>query len=160
MTVRITWDVAPAERPLADGDAVAAAAAALGLGGRPGLDVDVIFVDDATLAGLHARFLGDSAPTDVLAFDLSAAGESQDAPEPTERGPAGEIYVSVDCAQRVAPERGVAVARELALYVVHGALHLCGFDDREEADRSAMREAESRVLDTLGYGPDSAPHDA
>lgn len=147
MTVDVAWDVAA--RPLSDDDARAAVEAALAHGGRPGLEVGVVFVDDPTLAALHARFLDDPTPTDVIAFDLGAEGP----------GPAAELYASVDCAQRVAAERGVSAARELALYLVHGALHLCGLDDHDEGERAAMRAAERAVLGGLGYPPDDAPHD-
>lgn len=117
--------------------------AALAFGGRAGLAVAVIFVDDAFLCALHERFLGDPSATDVITFDL---GESD-----TDDGVACEIYVSVDCARRVAQRRGEPVERELALYLAHGALHLCGFDDHERGDRRRMRAAEAHVLRALGY---------
>ncbi len=123
--------------------------AALRRGGRGGLDVDVIVVSDETLARLHGRFLGDDSNTDVMAFDLGGEDE----------GPQGEIYVSLDRANARAVARGVALARELALYAVHGALHLCGLDDHADDDRRKMRELERSVLDELGYLPDDAPHD-
>ena len=111
--------------------------------------IDVVMVDDPTLAALHARFLGDPTPTDVMAFDLGHEGG----------GPEGEIYVSLDRARAVAAARGADVARELALYLVHGALHLCGFDDHAEAERERMRAAETSVLDGLGYAREALPHD-
>jgi len=58
----------------------------------------------------------------------------------------------------VAAARGVAFERELCLYIVHGALHLCGFDDHSSAARKRMRRAESQIMDELGYAPDSGPH--
>jgi len=136
------------ERVAGDAAIRAAAEAALAHGGRPGLGVDVILVSDRALAALHAQFLGDPSPTDVIAFDLGAEGES----------PAAEIYVSVDCARRVARARGVSAERELLLYVVHGALHLCGYDDHADAERKRMRAAEARVLHALGQPPDPGPH--
>lgn len=137
-----------AERVAGDAAIRAAAAAALAHGGRPGLAVDVILVSDRALAALHAQFLGDASPTDVMAFDLGSEAE----------GPGAEIYVSVDCARRVARARGVTAERELLLYVVHGALHLCGFDDHADAERRRMRAAEARVLGALGLPPDPGPH--
>ena len=116
--------------------------------GRRRSSVDVVLVDDRTLARLHARFLGDPSPTDVIAFDLS--GE--------EGGVEAEIYASHECARRVAAARGVAIERELCLYIVHGALHLCGFDDRTKRARERMRRAEALVLDALGYAEDRGPH--
>ena len=87
--------------------------------------------------------------TDVMSFDL---GDD-------ENGPAGELYVSVDRARAVAAERGVSLERELTLYVVHGALHLCGFDDHEESERERMRGAEREVMERLGFPPDDLPHE-
>ena len=55
--------------------------------------------------------------------------------------------------------RGASAARETALYLVHGALHLLGHDDHDDADRERMRGAESAVLDRLGYARDPLPHD-
>jgi len=136
--VGVAWAVRA--RPLSDREVRAAVRAALAHGRRDGLEVEVALVSDARLAGIHARFLGDPAPTDVISFDLEGA----------EGGPAGEIYVSVDRAVRVARERGEEVASELRLYLVHGALHLCGFDDRTAAERRRMRAAEASVLRALG----------
>jgi probable rRNA maturation factor len=117
----------------------AAAEAALAHGGRPGLALSVVFVDDAEITRLHGDWFDDPTPTDVISFDL---GED-------EPGPAGELYVSVERARDEARARDLPLERELALYVVHGALHLCGFDDREEGDRRRMRAAEARVLARL-----------
>jgi len=147
VTVRVTRTVE--ESSLADAEVERAVEAALAHGGRAGLAVDVGFVDDPQLAELHLRFLGDGSPTDVMAFDLGEEGG----------GPAAEVYVSVDCARRVARRRGVDVARELALYLVHGTLHLCGYDDHEPAARASMRAAEAELLQSLGYAPDVLPHD-
>jgi len=122
--------------------------AALAHGGRGGLAVDLVLVSDRRLAALHAQFLGDPSPTDVLAFELEDDGT----------GPAAEIYVSLDCAWRTARERGVAPERELALYIVHGALHLCGHDDHAVRARARMRRAERTVLRALGYADDTKPH--
>ena len=58
----------------------------------------------------------------------------------------------------VAEERGVRWQRELVLYVVHGVLHLCGFDDHSDEDSHAMRVAERAVMDALDYEVDDAPH--
>jgi probable rRNA maturation factor len=138
------------ESELLDDAAVAAAVrAALSHGGRAGLRVGVVLVDDPTLALLHEQWLGDPSPTDVLSFDLFDG-------DPDEPGPQGEIYVSVDCARRVARELGADPSRELALYLVHGALHLCGHDDHEPSGRARMRAAEAEVLAELGYAPGPA----
>jgi probable rRNA maturation factor len=117
-------------------------AAALGHGRRPGLEVDVVFVRDRVLARLHARHLDDPRPTDVMAFALGSGGA----------GPEAELYVSVERARIEARRRRAAPDRELALYVVHGCLHMCGFDDDTPRARARMRKAERAVLEELGYG--------
>ena len=96
--------------------------------------VVVAIVDDATIAELHERFLDVPGPTDVLSF------------------PHGEIVVSADTAAREGHARGLAPIDELVLYVVHGALHLAGHDDRNDKDRKKMRAAERRILKQLGLG--------
>lgn len=135
-------------RELSDAAVRRAVRAALDHGGRPELAVDVVLVGDRALAKLHARFLDDPTPTDVIAFEL---GDD-------DGGPDAEIYASVDCARARAKERGVAAARELALYLVHGALHLCGHDDHASRARARMRAAELRVMRALGYPDDPLPH--
>ena len=115
--IEIEW-LTP-ERPLADDRVRAAVQAALEHGGRGECGLSVVFVGDEQLAEMHAEWLDDPTQTDVITFDLGDSGA----------GPAGELYVSVDCALRLAPTRPVSVERELALYLVHGALHLCGYDD-------------------------------
>jgi probable rRNA maturation factor len=139
--VRVAWQAGPAL--VADVQLVAAVEAALAHGGRAGLEIDLVLVDDAFLAELHGQWLGDRAPTDVISFDL---GEDP-------AGPAGEVYASVDCARRVAQEQGHDPGRELVLYVIHGVLHLCGYDDHEPGERRAMRRAEREVQVALGLDP-------
>lgn len=145
--VLVDWQVEP--DLLDEGAIMAAVRAALALGGRAGLRVGVVLVDDQSLCELHEQWLGDPSPTDVISFDLSGD-------EPDDGGPQAELYVSVDCARRVAAELGGDPARELALYLVHGSLHLCGHDDHEPDQRAAMRAAESQVLAGLGYAPGPA----
>jgi probable rRNA maturation factor len=146
MGVEITWTTKA--QPLTDAQVTRAVETALEHGGRSGASIEVAFVDDATLAELHGRFLDDHSSTDVMSFDLGDEGG----------GPAGEVYVSVDRAEVVAGRRGQSWERELTLYLVHGVLHLCGFDDLEEEDRPAMRGAEVAVLETLGLPPDGLDH--
>ena len=138
--IRLCWSVR-GPRLLSAARVRAAARAALEHGGRADIPLAIVFVSDAALARLHARWLGDPSPTDVMAFDLGTEGT----------GPAGEIYVSVERARAEARRRRMRPERELTLYVVHGCLHLCGFDDRSEGDRALMRAAERTVLARTGY---------
>jgi probable rRNA maturation factor len=144
----VAWCI-EGERPLADGAVERAVRAALRHGERALVELSVVFVTDPVLAEMHAKHLGDSSETDVISFDL---GEDT-------VGPAGELYISVDRARAVAGLRGSSLERELLLYVVHGALHLCGYDDHEDDERERMRTAERHVMGELGFPPDGLPHD-
>jgi probable rRNA maturation factor len=104
----------------------------------PDGEISIAFLTDDALARIHAEFLGDASPTDVITFPA----------DPTS-GLAGEICVSVDQAAMQAARRGIAFARELTLYLVHGWLHLCGYDDHSETDRRTMRRMERRLLFAL-----------
>jgi len=101
-------------------------------------ELSVAFVDDATIAQVHADFMGDATPTDVITFPANAEMES-----------AGEIIVSVDHALSRSAELDEPFSRELSLYLIHGWLHLAGYDDRNAADRNAMRQAEQAALTLL-----------
>ncbi|MFB3065191.1 MAG: rRNA maturation RNase YbeY [Planctomycetota bacterium] len=100
----------------------------------PRRHVVVALVDDKVIAKLHREFLGKPGATDVLSF------------------PDGQIVVSAQTAAREAAARDVRARDELLLYVVHGALHLKGYDDRSPAQRKRMRAAERRCLRKLGLG--------
>ena len=65
--------------------------------------------------------------------------------------------VSVDTASRISPEYGWSTDEELVLYVVHGVLHLVGYDDRSDEDRYQMRERERFYLTELGLSPGDRP---
>ncbi len=101
-------------------------------------ELSLAFLSDSELASIHADFLGDSTPTDVITFP----GEASD-------GLVGEICVSVERAEMEALARNELFERELTLYLVHGWLHLVGFDDVEDADRLLMREAEQESMGAI-----------
>jgi probable rRNA maturation factor len=104
-------------------------------GGCPPGELSVALLTDAALAGLHGRYLADPSKTDVITF----AGNPV-------HGQAGEICVSVDAARRQAGRAAARLSREIALYVVHGWLHLAGYDDLRPEAKRAMRRAERRAL--------------
>jgi probable rRNA maturation factor len=101
---------------------------------RLDLRVSLLLTDDAEIARVHGEYLDDPTPTDVISFDLD--GEA-------------EIVVSVETAERTANSHGHDLAAEVALYVVHGLLHVCGFDDIAPRDRVRMRAAERAVMQRL-----------
>ncbi len=95
----------------------------------PGLEeVEVSLVDDATIARVHGEFLGDATPTDVITFAH------------------GEILISTETARRQAAEYGEAPGRELALYLIHGLLHLNGHEDESEAGFAEMQRLQEGIL--------------
>jgi probable rRNA maturation factor len=142
LSVTVAWARGlKGKSPVGEREIEAAVEAALEHGGESQMSISVAIVGDAEIARLHGRWFDDPTPTDVISFDLRGDGGD---------GPMGELYVSLECALRVARERGLDEAREVLLYAVHGALHLCGFDDVAPRDRAAMRRAEARVLSKLG----------
>lgn len=111
-----------------------------------GAVVSLVLVDDAHIAELNERFLNHVGPTDVITFDLRES-EVEGA-----NGVDGEIIISTDTAAREALARGHEVDKELALYAVHGVLHLLGHDDADDADAAAMHVMEDEILTSLGMG--------
>jgi probable rRNA maturation factor len=105
--------------------------------GQPGAEVHVALVDDAAMRRLHGQYLGQSTPTDVMAFELDGPG-----PVPL----LGEVVVSAQTAARHARRLRVPVALEMDLLVVHGLLHLMGYDDGEAAAARRMHERARQIL--------------
>jgi probable rRNA maturation factor len=146
--------------------------AALAAGGAPSPgSVGLVLADDAELARLNAAHLGKEGPTDVLAFPLLPPAAFPPHPagrRPGVGGPAeppfrlppgvrpslGDVVVSVEraIAQAEGGRGGQAgstrwdAADELRLLVVHGGLHLCGWDHAEPEEEAAMRDLERRLL--------------
>ncbi len=85
--------------------------------------------------------MGDPRPTDVLTFDLRDDGDAE--------AIEGEVVVSVETARREAVHRRLPEAAEILRYVIHGTLHLVGYDDATPARRRRMRAREDSVLKEL-----------
>ena len=92
-------------------------------------EIEVSIVSDDEIARVHADFLGDPAPTDVITFHH------------------GEIIVSADTAARQGAEHDQDIDRELALYVIHGLLHLAGWNDEDTAEQKQMHALQEEILD-------------
>jgi probable rRNA maturation factor len=95
--------------------------------GRPGVELSVSFVDEEEMAMLRGHYLGEEGPTDVLAFEQDPAGEV-----------VGDVVICPAYAARAAEGRRRLLAAELRLLLVHGVLHLLGYDHDDEARRAAM----------------------
>ncbi len=104
-------------------------------------EISLAFVDNATIHRLNKQFLNHDEPTDVLSFPLSQGKRL-----------GGELVIGAEVALTQANERGHEVQAELALYVIHGLLHLCGFDDHAAEDVAALRARERHYLRQLGFG--------
>jgi probable rRNA maturation factor len=111
--------------------------------------ISLAFVDDTTSARINMQFLQHEGPTDVITFPMSGKGAKK---------LEGELVIGTEVAVREAQERGHDVHTELSLYVIHGLLHLCGFDDRTAKDSKAMRRKEREYLKLLKL-PDIADED-
>ncbi|MDQ7858989.1 MAG: rRNA maturation RNase YbeY [Armatimonadota bacterium] len=109
-------------------------------------ELEVALVDDVTIATANRRFLGHRGPTDVLTFPAGGARAG---------GLLGEVVVSVDRARAQAREAGWRLRDEVALLVVHGVLHLAGYDDRTRAGARRMRVAQARILEHLRRGAET-----
>jgi probable rRNA maturation factor len=91
-------------------------------------EVFVWLVSDRRIAQLHSKFMRQTGPTDVLTFQH------------------GEIFISIETAKRHARRFGNSLGRELRLYIVHGLLHLHGFDDRTQIGARRMKKAQAKIL--------------
>src|SRR6266478_4340582 len=142
VSVAVPQEIVPMDR----GKMREAAKAVLAGEGVGDAEISLAFVDNPTIHRLNQRYLQHDEPTDVLSFPLS---------EPNAKRLAGELVIGVEVAQAQARERGHDVQQELALYVIHGLLHLCGYDDKTDEAARAMRERERHYLAELGL-PDIA----
>ena len=107
-------------------------------------DLTVVLTDDAQLHELNQDYLGIDAPTDVLSFPASETD-----PE-TARRYLGDILISFPRAEEQARAAGHALEAEAQLLVVHGTLHLLGYDHAEAEEKARMWKAQAEILERLG----------
>ncbi len=103
--------------------------------------LSIAFVDNEEIKRLNERFLGSNEVTDVIAFPLNNKEDIL----------SGEIVVSVETAVEVANRKKSSVEGEIILYLVHGILHLLGYNDNNKKNATIMHEKESEILAFLGY---------
>jgi len=109
-------------------------------------DLSIVLTDNEHLQELNLNFLRIDAPTDVLSFPASETD-----PETGTRY-IGDIIISVPRAQSQAEAAGHPLESEIQLLVVHGVLHLLGYDHAEPEEKSRMWQAQAEILDSLGLG--------
>ena len=105
--------------------------------------ISLAVVADPAIHALNKQYLDHDYPTDVLSFVLEDSDELLE----------GEVVVSIDTAERQAKEYAWSAEEELILYVIHGMLHLVGYDDHSDEDRGEMRRLEEQYLKSLGIVP-------
>jgi probable rRNA maturation factor len=109
-------------------------------------DISVVLADNPRLRELNREYLGIDAPTDVLSFPASETN-----PE-TGAHYLGDILISVPRAEEQAQSAGHALEAEVQLLVVHGVLHLLGYDHAEAKEKAKMWKAQAEILGSLGLG--------
>ncbi|MFL6594752.1 MAG: rRNA maturation RNase YbeY [Chthoniobacterales bacterium] len=95
-------------------------------------EITVILISDRKISELHRRYMNVAAPTDVITFQH------------------GEIFISTETARRQARQVGATTLGEIRLYIVHGLLHLHGFDDRTPAAARRMARMQERIVRRAG----------
>lgn len=109
--------------------------------GRPEEELTVVLVGDRRIAALNRQFLGRAGPTNVIAFPLHRGHAAAITP----RG-LGDVVVSADTAGREALHAGLALETRLIQLLVHGVLHLCGYDHERDPREARRMQAKSRQL--------------
>ena len=142
MTPELSIDVAVIEeRPIPGPGSVGAVESLVRHGltyeGRTGdWEVAVALISDDELRRLHREFMGLDTVTDVMTFPLGG----------DERG--GDIAISVERAAEQAPDFGMTAWEEVRFLVVHGVLHLCGWDDRDEGSKREMLARQMEIVES------------
>jgi probable rRNA maturation factor len=111
----------------------------------------VSLVSPRAIARVNEQYLGHQGATDVISFDYRDEAGAEDGGRVV-----GELLVCPAVAATASARHGTSVGHEVVLYVVHGLLHLAGYDDLTPADRRRMRQAERRALRRLA---DAGPLD-
>lgn len=123
-------------------------------------DVQLILAEDKYVHDLNAAYRANDAPTDVLSFAYGENPVAEFAMPNGHEGPGGEVYISLDRACEQAAERGVSLIRETARLLVHGLLHLAGYDHQTPEELECMERETDRILESadLGVPPGTSLH--
>lgn len=105
-------------------------------------EISINFVNEPTICQLHLDYFDDGSPTDCITFPID---EEDDGCYRV----LGEVFICPHTALKYAEEHHIDPYLELTLYLVHGLLHLLGYDDIELSDRELMRQAEERHMNKL-----------
>ena len=112
-----------------------------------GCELSILLVDDDEMTHLNLEYLDRDYPTNVLAFPMREGEDKDLHPDLL-----GDVIISTETAEREAHHRGVTLGEEMALLLVHGILHLLGYDHEGAPDEAAAMEAkEQEILSRLGF---------
>lgn len=117
--------------------------------GKPdNTEVSISFVTDEDIAQLNERYRNKVGPTDVLSFECDGVEDELSAAMPAEGGvfELGDIVIAPDVATRQTREFGTTFEEEVSLLLVHGLLHLCGYDHIEDDEAAVMEGREAEIL--------------
>lgn len=104
-------------------------------------EVIIHLVSVSTISKVHADFFNDPSPTDCMSFPMDPPSKKE-----TDSHILGEIFVCPKVALDYATKKGTDPYEETALYIIHGLLHLLGYDDLDPASRKVMRKMEKTCL--------------
>jgi probable rRNA maturation factor len=111
------------------------------------VEISLVITDDGAIQGLNATYRGIDQPTDVLSFPLTVPGQADGFVSPPDQPfSLGDIIISFPRAREQAEEYGHSLARELGYLMVHGLLHLLGYDHENEDEKRVMRSKEEAAL--------------
>lgn len=137
------WEALAGAEALAE-RAVAAALARAGVPVQGGAELSIALADDAAVRRLNAQWRGIDKPTNVLSFPAADPDELADAPH------VGDIVLAFETVEREASDDGKTLADHTAHLIVHGTLHLLGFDHETDEEAQAMEALEIAALADLG----------
>lgn len=141
------WEALDLERIARAACEAGAEAALLGLD----CEVSLLATNDAGIAGLNAEFRGKAVPTNVLSWPSEElSGDPGEPPRPPTDPEIGDIALSYETCAREAAEHGKSVHDHVTHLVLHGFLHLLGYDHENDEDATVMEGLEIKALETLG----------
>lgn len=97
-------------------------------------EFEIVFLTNNAIRAINKRYKGEDRPTDVLSFDLDGAGE---------------IFISIDKALTNSKIFKTAFGEEFTLYIIHGILHLAGYDDETRSSRARMELKQGKILEEI-----------
>lgn len=113
---------------------------------HPQSELSILLVDEPTMAAYHEKYLGEPGPTDVLSFPMDELRPPVDADDEAPVGMLGDIVLCPAVTDRQASEHGRTAEAEAQYLLVHGLLHLLGFDHATAEDKAEMFGLKDRLL--------------